>query len=273
MMDFSSNYVAHIPDAQGFVKYSVEENRIWTTLFERQMNLLPGRACDAFLSGLSALGLTAEAIPQLPEVSSRLKEKTGWQVEPVAALISARDFFELLAQKRFPAATFIRTEEELNYVKEPDVFHELFGHCPMLTDPVYADFVHDFACKVLTLPESDWPLLQRMFWFTVEFGLIKTATGLRAYGGGILSSIAETVYSVESDIPIRILFDPIAVLRMPYRIDMLQYVYFVVDDYQTLYDFVLSDLKSQLVRARELGEFPPYFHVDPKNPSIHINAC
>lgn len=272
-MQFSSNYVAHVPDAQGLVNYSAEENRVWSILYERQMKLLPGRACEAFLSGLHCLDITADSIPQLPDLSKRLNKKTGWQVVPVAALISARDFFDLLANKKFPAATFIRTEKELDYVKEPDIFHEIFGHCPMLTDKVYADFVHDYACKVLTFPESDWPLLQRMFWFTVEFGLINTAKGIRAYGGGILSSISETVYSVESDIPVRVLFDPITVFRMPYRIDMLQRVYFVIDKYQILYDFVLSNIDVLLKRARELGEFPPYFDVDPNNPNIHIYAC
>lgn len=273
-MQFSSRYVAHVPDAQGFVNYSAEENRIWSVLFERQMKLLPGRACDSFLSGLNTLGITANAIPQLPELSQRLYEKTGWQVAPVAALISAREFFEFLANKYFPAATFIRCEEELNYVKEPDIFHEIFGHCPMLTDPVYADFVHDYACKVLSFPESDWALLQRMFWFTVEFGLINTPKGLRAYGGGILSSISETVYSVESDVPARLLFEPVVAFRMPYRIDMLQPVYFVIDNYQTLYDFVLTNIEDLLIRARELGEFPPFFPVDAvNNPNIHIRAC
>lgn len=272
-MQFSSSYVAHVPDAHGYVTYSAEENRVWSILFERQMNILPGRACDEFLSGLRTLGITTEAIPQLPELSQRLKKQTGWQVAPVEALISARAFFELLAEKKFPAATFIRREEELNYVKEPDIFHELFGHCPMLTDQVYADFVHDYACKVLTFPEKDWPLLQRMFWFTVEFGLINTSKGLRAYGGGILSSISETVYSVESDIPVRILFEPIVAFRTPYRIDRLQPVYFVINNYQTLYDFVLSDIGALLQRTRELGEFPPFFEVDPNNPNIHIRAC
>ncbi len=273
LMEFYSRYSAHVPNAQGLVDYSKEEHQIWTVLFERQMKLLPGRACDEFLSGLDSLNINSKSIPQLPELSQRLKAKTGWQVAPVAALISAREFFELLAQKYFPAATFIRCEEELNYVQEPDIFHEIFGHCPMLTDSVYAEFVHDFASKVLTFPESDWPLLQRMFWYTVEFGLIKTPKGLRAYGGGILSSISETVYSVESDIPLRVRFEPIAAFRMPYRIDMLQPVYFVIDDYQVLYDFVLSNINELLARVRELGEFPPFFPVDKDNPNIHIRAC
>lgn len=272
-MEFSSRYVAHVPDAQGYISYSAEENKVWSILFERQMKLIPGRACDEFIAGLNALGITAKNIPQLPDLSQRLSAKAGWQVAPVAALISAREFFELLATKRFPVATFIRVEEELDYVKEPDIFHEVFGHCPMLTDSVYAEFVHDYACKVLTFPESDWALLQRMFWYTVEFGLIKTPQGLRAYGGGILSSISETVYSVESDIPLRVMFDPIVAFRMPYRIDMLQPVYFVIDSYQVLYDFVLSNIDVLLARTRELGEFPPLFAVDPGNPNIHIRAC
>lgn len=270
---FTSSYVAHTPDANGMVQYSDEENKVWHVLFDRQLKLLSGRACDEFLYGLNTLGLTAEHIPQLPEVSKKLKAQTGWQVASVPALISARAFFELLSTKHFPAATFIRTMDELDYVKEPDIFHELFGHCPMLTNPVYANFIHDYACQVLTFPESDWPLLQRMFWFTVEFGLINTAAGLRAYGGGILSSISETVYSVESDIPLRVRFDPIAVFRMPYRIDKLQPVYFVIDSYQTLYDLFLSDMKILLQRTRELGELPPLFHAEPGNPNMHIHVC
>jgi len=272
-MEFSSRYTAYVPDAQGLVNYSAQENRIWSILFNRQMKLLPNRACPEFLTGLDTLGLEASAVPQLPDVSNRLKAKTGWKIAPVAALISAREFFELLACKSFPAATFIRAEEELDYVKEPDIFHEIFGHCPMLTNQVYANFVYDYATKVLTFPEADWPLLQRMFWFTVEFGLIQTKQGLRAFGGGILSSTAETVYSVESDIPLRVLFDPIVAFRTPYRIDMLQPVYFVIDSYQVLYDFVLSDIGKHLQRVRELGEFAPLFPVDPNNPNIHIRAC
>lgn len=272
-MEFVSRYVSQTPDAEGHVTYASKDHEVWRILFERQSELLAGRACDEFIQGLSQLELTAEAIPQLPEVSRRLKALTGWEVAPVAALISARAFFELLARRRFPAATFIRVEEELDYVKEPDIFHELFGHCPMLTNQIYADFVHDYACKVLQLPESDWPLLQRLFWFTVEFGLIQTTNGLRAYGGGILSSMTETVYSVESDVPLRVWFDPVAAFRMPYRIDRLQPAYFVIHDYQQLYDFVGQNIEALLNRARELGEYPPLFPIEDHNPNIHIHAC
>lgn len=272
-MEFVSKYISHQPDAKGFVNYSQQEHQVWEKLFTRQLELLPNRACDEFIHGLKALNLKPSHIPQLPEVSERLKPLTGWQVKPVQALISAEEFFELLANRCFPAATFIRKEEELNYVQEPDVFHELFGHCPMLTNLVYADFVHDYAQLVLSLPKAEWPLLQRLFWFTVEFGLIQTSKGIRAYGGGILSSIQETVYSVESFDALRVLFHPVAAFRTPYRIDQLQPVYFVINSYQELYDFVQSDVPLMIQRAHELGEYPAMFDVDEDNPNIHILAC
>lgn len=272
-MEFVSKYISHEPDAQGLITYSAAENHVWQKLYNRQLAILPGRACAEFMHGLECLDLSTDRIPQLPDVSRRLEDLTGWQVQPVAALISAREFFELLAKRRFPAATFIRCEEELDYVQEPDIFHELFGHCPMLTNPVYAEFVCNYAQRVLSFPESEWPLLQRLFWFTVEFGLIQTKEGLRAYGGGILSSITETPYSVESDIPLRILFDPVAAFRTPYRIDRLQITYFVINNYETLYELVINDLPSLIKRARELKEFSPLFPVDPHNPSVHILAC
>lgn len=272
-MEFVSQYVAKQPDSQGYIQYSDEENQVWQLLYERQIKTLPGRASDEFIAGLATLNLSTDRIPQLPEINQRLKALTGWQVSPVAALISARAFFELLAKRHFPAATFIRFRKELDYVQEPDIFHELFGHCPMLTNPVYADFLQEYARQVLTFPECDWPLLQRLFWFTVEFGLIKTSAGLRAYGGGILSSIRETPYSVESDEALRVIFDPVAVFRTPYRIDCMQTVYFVIDNYQVLYHFVEDDLAKLMQRARELGEYPPLFPVEPNNANIHILAC
>lgn len=272
-MEFVSKYVAHKPDAQGMVQYSDAENNVWQTLYTRQKNILPGRACDEFLQGLELLALTQDTIPQLPDVNARLEGLTGWNVVPVEALISARAFFELLAKRCFPAATFIRTMEELDYVKEPDIFHELFGHCPLLCDPVYADFVHDYAQKVLSYPEDYWPLLQRLFWFTVEFGLIITNKGLRAYGGGILSSISETPYCIESDEPMRVLFNPVTAFRTPYRIDMKQPVYFVIENFEQLFQFVHQDILKLINRAKTLGEFPPFFPVDESNPNIHIRAC
>ncbi len=272
-MEFISKYKAHKPNAQGIVNYSSEENLVWETLYTRQEKLWEGRACQEYLDGLKALGLSQDKIPQLPDVNEKLKNMTGWAVEPVAALISAREFFELLAVKKFPAATFIRTPAELDYVQEPDIFHELVGHCPMLTNQIYADFMHEYAQNVLSFPEKDWALLQRLFWFTIEFGLIYTSQGLRIYGGGILSSINETVYSVESSLPQRCLFDTLVAFRTPYRIDELQKVYFVIHDYRQLYEIVKLDIEKIMQEARQLGEFPPLFVVQKNNPSIHISVC
>lgn len=272
-VEFQSKYVSKKPDTQGLVAYTPEENDVWKILYERQIKEVKNRACPEYLAGLKHLKLSVDKIPQLPEVSHQLLALTGWSVQPVTSLISAEAFFSLLANRQFPAATFIRTMEELNYVTEPDIFHELFGHCPMLTEPVFADFVQQYAQFVLSCDKKDWPLLQRLFWFTVEFGLIQTSEGLRTYGGGILSSIGETSYCIESDLPQRQLFNPLVALRTPYRIDQLQSIYFVIQDYQELYDFIQSDVKTLLNRAHALGEFPPTFQVEPGNPSIHINAC
>lgn len=271
--EFESRYVSKAPNAQGLVNYTDEEHDVWCRLYQRQIDIMPNRACDEHCHGLELLHLTADQIPQLPDVNESLESLTGWRVHPVNALISHEEFFTLLANRKFPAATFIRAPEEFDYVKEPDIFHELFGHCPILTDQVYANFVQAYAEMVLTFPEEEWPLLQRLFWFTVEFGLIQTKEGLRAYGGGILSSIEETVYSVESDIPERKPFDVIDVLRTPYRIDRLQPIYFVIDSYQQLYDLMKGDIAGLLKQARELGEHAPKFEVEEDNPNIHIFCC
>lgn len=272
-MEFKSSYKAKQPDTKGYIQYSDEENAVWRFLYERQRKILPGRACQEHIAGVDKLLLTPDAIPQLPDVSAVLKELTGWTVSPVKALISATEFFNLLANRSFPAATFIRRREEIDYVKEPDIFHELFGHCPMLTNQVFADFIQSYAELVLSYPEAEWPLLQRLFWFTVEFGLVETADGIRAYGGGILSSTTETVYCVESIEPQRKPFVPLDVLRTPYRIDRLQAIYFVIKNYQQLFDFVKTDVMAVLTEAHRLGEFAPLFEVDQGNPNIHIAVC
>lgn len=273
IVEFKSQYQSKVADKLGYVEYSEQENDVWRRLYQRQIKALPGRACDEHLKGLELLGLSQQAIPQLPTVNERLKSITGWTVAPVDALISPEEFFTLLANRTFPAATFIRKVEEFDYIKEPDIFHELFGHCPMLTQTDFADFTQKYAENVLSMPKADWPLLQRLFWFTVEFGLIQTAQGIRAYGGGILSSIDETVYSVESPVPLRVLFHPLVALRTPYRIDQMQPVYFVIDSYNALYDFMALDIGHVLEQSRQLGEFPALFEVEEGNPSIHIAMC
>lgn len=250
-----TSYVAHTVDETGIANYSAEENLIWQELITRQLPLVEGRACDEYIEGLSLLNLPHNRIPQCPEISSVLQKRTGWSLEPVPALIPFDQFFSLLANQRFPAATFIRRKEELNYVKEPDIFHEIFGHCPLLTNPAYAAFVHTYGKLGMNATHEDRVMLARLYWFTIEFGLIKSKEGLRAYGGGILSSINETQYSVDSKIPERKVLQVLEALRTPYRIDIMQPIYFVIEDFEALFQLIDMDLIGLIHEARKLGEF------------------
>jgi len=251
-----SNYIAKQPDVHGWVDYTDAENAVWKTLYERQTKLIEQRACPEYLKGINTLGLNADRIPQCDEVSGILHALTGWRVEPVAALISFKEFFSLLNQKKFPAATFIRTADEIDYLKEPDIFHELFGHCPMLTNQAFADFTHEVGKLGVSIDSKDHAMLARLYWFTVEFGLIHAADGLRVYGGGILSSKTETVYALESDIPTRNPFDLLTVLRTKYRYDMLQKNYFVIESFDALFNLIKADLVDTFDTARQLGPLP-----------------
>lgn len=254
-----SKYVSKKPDSNGFVAYTEAENAVWTELFNRQMQLLSNRACKEYLDGIKALGLTANHIPQIPEVNERLRSLSGWEVAPVPALIDFQAFFELMANKKFPAATFIRTKEELDYLQEPDIFHEIFGHCPLITLPVYGDFMHEYAKLGLKANHKDRVMLARLYWFTVEFGLIQTNEGMRIYGGGILSSFGESKYCLDSDIPVRKLLTPVDAFRTPYRIDIFQPLYFVIKDFSELFSLSKLDLMNMIEEARKLGMHAPLF--------------
>lgn len=255
----NTSYVSNPVDANGYVNYSDEENAVWHTLITRQLPIVKNRGCEAYLKGLELLNLPHDRVPQCPEVSKVLKEATGWVLEPVPALIPFDQFFKLLANRKFPAATFIRREEDLDYLQEPDIFHEVFGHCPLLTNPAYADFTHTYGKLGLDANPDDRILLARLFWFTNEFGLIETPEGLRIYGGGILSSSAETVYCLESKIPKRVPLDVLDALRTPYRIDIMQPIYFIIENFDILYHLTDMDLMDMVKKARELGEFKPLF--------------
>ena len=260
-MGKGSNYVAKTPDEDGFIHYTDEENAVWHDLIIRQRAALEGRACQEVFDGLDRLGLKDDHIPQPKEVSKALHEATGWQVEPVPALIDFDTFFQLLADRKFPAASFVRSREELDYLREPDVFHEIFGHCPLLMYQAFADFTEAYGRAGLAASKQDRVLLARLYWFTVEFGLIRRPEGIRIYGGGITSSFGETAYAVESDEPERIPFDPIETLRTPYRIDIFQPIYFVINSADELYQLANADLIGMLQKARALGEHAPKFPV------------
>lgn len=257
----TTSYTAKPVDAKGITTYTDAEHAVWQELFARQSAIVQGRACDEYLKGLELLKLSPTKIPQCPEVSEVLQAATGWILEPVPALISFDHFFELLANRRFPAATFIRRQEDLDYIKEPDIFHEVFGHCPLLTNPAYAEFTHTYGKLGVTASKAERVLLARLFWFTVEFGLIQTPAGLRAYGGGILSSMNETVYCLESELPERRSFRVREALQTTYRIDVMQPIYYVLKSFDQLYDLTKLDLIALI------------HEVDPRTETAPLHPC
>lgn len=248
-------YIAKKPDEKGHIDYSDLENNTWRILYERQVQVIEDRACQEFIDGVEQINMPATRIPQLNEVTEALRSATGWSVTDVPAMITPEHFFELLSNKQFPAATFIRRYEELDYLQEPDIFHEYFGHCPMIVHQVFADFLQEYGKKALSSDKKNRVLLARLFWFTVEFGLIRTSQGLRCYGGGILSSKNETIYAIESDTPKRTPFNLIDVLRTPYRVDQLQGVYFVIDSFDQLFKLLDQDIDKAIQQSRALPEY------------------
>lgn len=249
-----SKYVSKQPDQRGIIDWTDAENQTWQTLYNRQVEIVKDRACHEYIEGLRLLHMSPSHVPQLTELTTAFKETTGWCVAPVPAMIKPEQFFELLANKTFPAATFIRTPEDLDYLQEPDIFHEFFGHCPMITHQPFADFIQAYGKLALASKKEHRKYLARLFWFTVEFGLIKTPQGPRCYGGGILSSKNETIYAVESDVPVRKPFDLIEVLRTPYRVDQIQGVYFLIDTFDQLFHLLKEDIATAIETARSLGE-------------------
>lgn len=254
-----TKYISKQPNLQGYIEWSPEENSTWNTLYNRQSQTIKGRVCKQFLEGLEKIQFPVKRVPQHSEINRSLKAFSGWEVEIVPALIPAKEFFTLLANKKFPAASFIRIPAELDYIQEPDIFHEFYGHVPLLTFKEYADFMEEFGKLALSIAPKDRRRLFRLFWFTIEFGLLKEDGLIKAYGGGMLSSIHETVYSIDSDIPQRMPFDSLAALRTPYRIDIPQPLYYVLDNFTDLYKILDQDLLSLLEESKELGDFDPLF--------------
>jgi phenylalanine-4-hydroxylase len=221
--------------AQNWQGYSADDHAMWDHLFARQSEMLPGRVADAFLRGLDVLKLSKPGIPDYTELNARLMAATGWQVVAVPGLVPDAVFFDHLANRRFPAGNFIRRADQMDYLQEPDVFHDVFGHVPMLADPVFADYMAAYGRggqRSLGFDALDH--LARLYWYTVEFGLIQQSDGLRIYGAGIVSSFGESVFALDDDSPNRIGFDLMRVMRTPYRIDDFQQNYFVIDSLDTL---------------------------------------
>jgi len=252
--DFSSDFTI----AQHWKNYGEEEHAIWRLLFERQQRLLVGRACSEFLDGLGGLGVAADGIPDFRRLNKVLDTATGWQILAVPGLVPDDVFFAFLARRCFPSTCFIRRRDQLDYLQEPDVFHDICGHMPLLMNPVFADYMQAYGeggLKALRL--GHLARLARLYWYTVEFGLIDTPEGLRIHGSGILSSAGESVYCLEDPRPHRLRFDLRRVMRTRYRIDDFQQSYFVIDDFQQLFDATRPDFAPIYREIAALPEISP----------------
>jgi phenylalanine-4-hydroxylase len=243
---------------QGWENYTADEHAVWKTLFERQTKLLPGRACDEFVQGMQALPIDADRIPDFRRLSDVLARHTGWQVVAVPGLVPDEVFFDHLAHRRFPAGHFIRKRNQLDYLEEPDVFHDVFGHVPMLMNPVIADYIQAYGAGGLRAQKLGvLPNLARVYWYTVEFGLVTQPEGLRIYGSGIVSSYTETVFALDDRSPNRIRFDLERAMRTRYRIDDFQETYFVVSNLEKLLELASIDFAPLYERVKRLSDYEP----------------
>jgi phenylalanine-4-hydroxylase len=240
--------------SQNYQGYTAADHDTYRRLYERQAALVPGRACDEFLGALPSLG-AKERIPRFDEINERLWRATRWEIVAVPGLIPEVPFFTLLAHRRFPVTDWIRTPQEFDYIVEPDVFHDLFGHVPLLFNTVFSDYLQEYGRAGLKAHRlGACELLSRLYWYTIEFGLIRQHGRLRAYGAGILSSPGELRYAVESPAPQRLPLDIERVMRTRYKIDSFQQTYFVIDSIQELFDKTAPDFTPLYLRVRAMDE-------------------
>lgn len=245
---------------QGWDRYTQEDHAIWRTLFERQQQTLKGQVCEEYLDGLAALGIGPDGIPNFERMNARLRELTGWEVVAVPGLVPGRPFFQMLASRRFPAGTFIRTRAQLDYLEEPDIFHDIFGHVPLLTNRAYADYMQEYGRSGLdAIEHKGVKFLSRLNWYTIEFGLIRKPEGIRIYGAGIVSSFGEARYVIEDPSANHLAFDLDRVLRTGYYIDDFQATYFVIDRFEDLFQVLRgSDVIAKFDEVRPLPAFTPF---------------
>lgn len=251
---------------QDWPSYTADEHGRWDRLFAKAQTILPGRACDQFVAAMTTLQLSERGIPDLTRLSDRLESLTGWRVVPVIELVPDEVFFDHLANRRFPAGAFIRPESEMDYLQEPDIFHDVFGHVPLLANPVYADFMQAYGkggARALELGQLK--NLARLYWYTVEFGLMQTQDGLRIFGAGILSSAAESRFALDDPSPNRIGFDLARVMRTDYIIDDFQQSYFVIESFEKLLADSYSDFGALYARLKAAADIAPYEVIDGDN--------
>ena len=244
---------------QPWDEYSKTDHDVWARLFRRQQQILPGRACDEFVAAQDAMGMSDRQIPKFSELNKVLGDSTGWQLIGVEGLLPELVFFEHLANRRFPVTWWIRKPEQMDYISEPDLFHDLFGHVPLLMNPVFADYMQAYGrggVKAHGIGPDALVNLTRLYWYTVEFGLMRSEQGLRIYGAGIVSSKGESIYSLEHAAPNRIGFDLKRIMRTRYRIDTYQKTYFVIDDFEQLFEATRPDFTPIYSELASLPAFP-----------------
>ena len=244
---------------QPWEEYSADDHVTWGTLYTRQRELLAGRACDEFLRAQDAMGMDARAIPRFDQLNEVLGAATGWTLVGVEGLLPELDFFDHLANRRFPVTWWIRLPDQVDYIEEPDLFHDLFGHVPLLMNPMFADYMQAYGAggvKAHAIGPEALQNLTRLYWYTVEFGLIRQKDGLRIYGSGIVSSKGESLHSLESAAPTRIGFDLERIMRTRYRIDTFQKTYFVIDSYAQLIEATGPDFTPLYALLAEQDAVP-----------------
>ena len=245
--------------AQPWDNYKAEDHATWGTLYQRQRELLVGRASEEFLAAQDAMGMTPQAIPRFDQLNEVLGAATGWTLIGVEGLLPELDFFDHLANRRFPVTWWIRRPDQIDYIAEPDLFHDLFGHVPLLMNPLFADYMQAYGrggVKAHGVGPEALVNLTRLYWYTVEFGLINTSQGLRIYGAGIVSSKGESLYSLESPAPNRLGFDLQRIMRTRYRIDTFQKTYFVIDSYAQLIEATGPDFTPLYALLAEQDAVP-----------------
>ena len=239
--------------------YSADDHATWATLYARQREVLAGRASDEFIQAQDAMGMTPDRIPRFADLNEVLRDATGWTLIGVEGLLPELDFFDHLANRRFPVTWWIRRPDQVDYIEEPDLFHDLFGHVPLLMNPLFADYMQAYGrggLKAHAIGPEALQQLTRLYWYTVEFGLIRQADGLRIYGAGIVSSKGESLYSLESEAPNRIGFDLERIMRTRYRIDTFQKTYFVIDSFQQLMQATAPDFTPIYARLAAQETIP-----------------
>ena len=244
---------------QPWLDYSADDHATWGTLYARQRELLAGRACDEFLQAQDAMGMDARSIPRFDQLNEVLGAATGWTLVGVEGLLPELDFFDHLANRRFPVTWWIRRPDQIDYIAEPDLFHDLFGHVPLLMDPMFADYMQAYGAggvKAHAIGPEALQNLTRLYWYTVEFGLIRQHDGLRIYGAGIVSSKGESLHSLESAAPNRIGFDLERIMRTRYRIDTFQKTYFVIDSFEQLMQATAPDFAPIYARLAQQDTIP-----------------